>query len=78
MGGEVFVTPSTLSFTITVNISVLLGMKIAFTLVANQSWKHFGFGVSAATPKIDSHSTEVLYHSCMVHFFLSAWPTCWL
>lgn len=76
MGGEVSVTPNILS--VTGNISILLEMKIVFTLVANQRWKVLWICVSAAIPKIDSHSIEVLYHSCMVHFFLSAWPSYWL
>lgn len=37
MGREVFVSLTLLSITITVNIPILLKMKIAFTLVSNQN-----------------------------------------
>lgn len=50
---------SVLSIIITVNVSILLEIKIAFTLVSKSELENsLDSTLSAITPKIDSHSTE--------------------
>lgn len=59
MGGKGFVSSSVLSIIITVNVSILLEIKIAFTLVSKSELENSLDSVlSAIMPKIDSHSTE--------------------